>query len=269
MPTLDTSSFWEENKVRRNTVKEKLARGEAQFGTMILDLHGPGLAQIMENAGADFIMYDMEAACMDIGLIKNQLSMCRGLKIIPFVNVASQDPVMMQLALDSGALGIMIPVVETRAQAQAIADITHYPPKGRRGVAFGIAHDDYSMGELAKNIKDADKRNMIIPKIESAAGVEAIDEILSVPGIDAAFVGHMDLSVSLGTPGDYDNPKFNAAVDKVIAACKRHKKPGVCLVGSTEAGKKWMKKGFRMVMYSTDTMLIAGAYRAGLAELKA
>ncbi|MSP49131.1 MAG: hypothetical protein EXQ95_07360 [Alphaproteobacteria bacterium] len=254
--------------MRPNPVKAKLARGEAAFGTMILDLSGPGLAKIFENAGADFIMYDMEAACFDIGLIKSQLAMCRGLKIVPMVNVASQDPVMIQLPLDCGAMGLMIPVVETRAQAEAIARVTHYPPKGRRGVAFGIAQDDYSLGGLDRQIKAADKRNMIIPKIETAKGVENIDEILSVAGIDAAFVGHMDLSVSLGVPGNYTHPKFSAAVDKVIAACKRHKKPGVCLVASPEAAKAWMKKGFRMVMYSTDTMLIASAYKAGLEAIK-
>ena len=125
--------------MRPNPVKAKLARGEAQFGTMILDLAGPGLAKIFENAGADFIMYDMEAACFDIGKIKDQMAMCRGLKIVPMVNVASQDPVMMQLPLDCGAMGLMIPVVETREQAEKIAAITHYPPKGKRGVAFGIA----------------------------------------------------------------------------------------------------------------------------------
>ena len=162
----------------------------------------------------------------------------------------------------------MIPVVETREQAERIAAVTHYPPKGKRGVAFGIAQDDYSLGGLDKQIKAADKRNMIIPKIETAKGVENIEEIISVPGIDAAFVGHMDLSVSLGVPGNYTHPKFSAAVDKVIAACKRHKKPGVCLVASPEAAKAWMKKGFRMVMYSTDTMLIASAYKAGLEQIK-
>lgn len=254
--------------MRPNPVKAKLARGEAAFGTMILDLSGPGLAKIFENAGADFIMYDMEAACFDIGKIKDQMAMCRGLKIVPMVNVASQDPVMMQLPLDCGAMGLMIPVVETREQAERIAAVTHYPPKGRRGVAFGIAQDDYSLGGLDKQIRAADKRNMIIPKIETAKGVENIDEIVSVPGIDAAFVGHMDLSVSLGVPGNYTHPRFSAAVDKVIAACKRHKKPGVCLVASPEAAKAWMKKGFRMVMYSTDTMLIAGAYKAGLDAIK-
>jgi 2-keto-3-deoxy-L-rhamnonate aldolase RhmA len=254
--------------MRRNPVKEKLARGEAAFGTMILDLHGPGLAQIFSNAGAEFIMYDMEAACWDIGLIKDQLSMCRGLPIVPMVNVASHEPIMLQLPLDCGAMGIMIPVVETRAQAEAIARATRYPPKGRRGVAFGIAHDDYSLGNIDKHMKAAHKRNMIIPKIETALGVENIDDIVSVDGIDAAFVGHMDLSVSLGVPGDYTHPKFHKAVDKIIAACKRHKKPGVCLVGSPEAAKVWMKKGFRMVMYSTDTLLLAGAYRAGLEAIK-
>jgi 2-keto-3-deoxy-L-rhamnonate aldolase RhmA len=255
--------------MRQNPVKTKLARGESAFGTMILDLSGPGLPQIFENAGAEFIMYDMEAACWDIGTIKNQIAMCRGLALVPMVNAASQDPVMLQTPLDCGAMGLMVPVVETKAQARQIARVTRYPPHGARGVAFGIAHDDYSFGQIDEQIAAADERTMIIAKIETAKGVHNVDEILSVSGIDAAFLGHMDLSVSLGVPGDYDHPTFTDAVDIVIAACARHDKPGVCLVSSPEAAKRWIAKGFRMVMYSTDTMLLASAYSSGLAAIKA
>ena len=255
--------------MRPNPVKAKLARGETAFGTMILDLRGPGLARIFENAGAEFVMFDMEAACWDIGTIKDQLAMCRGLDIVPFVNAASQDAAMLQQPLDCGAMGLMVPVVETRAQAEQIARATHYPPHGARGVAFGIAHDDYSLGGIEERIAAADERTMIIAKIETMEGVQNIDEILAVDGIDAAFVGHMDLSASLDVAGDYEHPRFVEAVETVIAACERHDKPGVCLVATPEAATLWMVRGFRMVMYSTETMLLAAAYRSGLEAIKA
>jgi 2-dehydro-3-deoxyglucarate aldolase/4-hydroxy-2-oxoheptanedioate aldolase len=161
-------------------------------------------------------------------------------------------------------MGLLVPVVQTRAEAEAIARIAHYPPAGVRGVAFGVAHDDYSSGALGERIQAADARTMVLVKIETAKGVENVDEILAVPGIDAAFVGHMDLSVSLGAPGAYDHPRFLAAVDRVIAACRRHGKTGACLVTAPEAARAWMEKGFRLVIYSTDVILLGSAFRAGV-----
>jgi 2-keto-3-deoxy-L-rhamnonate aldolase RhmA len=242
----------------------KLARGEPVFGPMILDLSGPGLPQIVANAGADFVVYDMEAGCLDIGQIKNQIAMTRGLGIAPIVNVASHEYAMLSRPLDSGAMGLMVPVVQTRAEAEALVRVTRYPPRGARGVAFGIAHDDYTGASIAERMALADARTLIIPKIENTAGVESIDAILGVDGIDVAFVGHMDLSVSLGVPGDYAHPRFVAAVDKVIASCKRHGKHGACLVTSPEAARAWIAKGFRIVLYSTDVILLGGALRAGI-----
>jgi 2-dehydro-3-deoxyglucarate aldolase/4-hydroxy-2-oxoheptanedioate aldolase len=165
-------------------------------------------------------------------------------------------------------MGLMVPVVQTRAEAEAIARITHYPPAGIRGAAFGIMHDDYAGTNIDQAIREADARNLIIAKIETVKGVENIDDIISVPGIDIAFLGHMDLSVSLGEPGRYDTPRFQAAVDRVIAACKRHGKHGACLVTTPDAARQWMAKGYRFIIYATDVILIASAFRSGIEAIK-
>jgi 2-dehydro-3-deoxyglucarate aldolase/4-hydroxy-2-oxoheptanedioate aldolase len=254
--------------MRSNPVRDKLARGETVFGPMIMEFASPGVAQIFAGAGADFIVYDQEAGCLDTATIKMQMALTRGLDIAPMVNVAWHDYELLVRPLDCGAMGLMVPVVQTRAEAQAIANITHYPPAGIRGAAFGIMHDDYAGTEIDQAIEIADARNLIIAKIETVKGVENIDEIISVPGIDVAFVGHMDLSVSLGAPGHYDTPQFLAAVDRVIAACKRHGKIGACLVTSPDAARQWMAKGFRFIIYSTDVILIASAFRSGIEAAK-
>jgi 2-keto-3-deoxy-L-rhamnonate aldolase RhmA len=142
--------------------------------------------------------------------------------------------------------------------------VTRYPPRGNRGVAFGIAQDDYTGAAIGERMVLADARTLIIPKIETVAGIDNIDAILAVDGIDVAFVGHMDLSVSLGVPGDYGHPSFVAAVDKVIAACKRHRKHGACLVATPEAARAWIAKGFRIILYSTDVILLGGGLKAGI-----
>jgi len=250
--------------MRPNPLIEKLRRDEPVFGPMIMDLSGPGLPQIVANAGADFIMLDMEAGCLDIGVIKTQIALTRGLGIAPMVNVASQDYAMITRPLDCGAMGLMVPVIETPEQAKAMAQLMRYPPRGRRGVAFGIAQDDYVGGSLAEGIPAGDARTLVIPKIETELGVRNIDAILGVDGVDSAFVGHMDLSVSLGVPGLYDHPRFVAAVDTVISACQRHGKHGACLVTSPEAARAWIAKGFRIVIYSNDVILFGSALKAGI-----
>ena len=254
--------------MRRNPLIAKLARNEPVFGPMIMEFASPGLPQIFASAGADFIVYDQEAGCLDIATIKQQMALTRGLGIAPLVNVPWHDYAQLVRPLDCGAMGLMVPVVQTRAEAEAIARITHYPPAGIRGAAFGIAHDDYAGTDIGNAIQEADARTLIMAKIETVRGVENIDDIISVPGIDIAFVGHMDLSVSLGEPGRYDTPRFLAAVDSVIAAARRHGKHGACLVTSPEAARSWIAKGYRCILYATDVILLATAFRGAIAAIK-
>jgi 2-dehydro-3-deoxyglucarate aldolase/4-hydroxy-2-oxoheptanedioate aldolase len=103
-----------------------------------------------------------------------------------------------------------------------------------------------------------------MPKIETALGVENIDEIMSVDGIDAAYVGHMDLSVSLGIPGDYLHPKFAAAVDRIITACRDRGKHVSCMAATPDAAKVWIARGVRIILYGTDVILLGASLRAGI-----
>ena len=250
--------------MRPNGMIEKLRRDEPVFGPMIMDLAGPGLPQIVANAGADFIVYDMEAGCLDMATVKNQLALVRGTGLAPLVNTSWHDYAMLARPLDSGAMGLMIPVVQTAAEAKEIVRICRYTPRGGRGVAFGIAHDDYSMAPIAERMRLADERTIIMPKIETALGVENIDEIMSVDGIDAAYVGHMDLSVSLGIPGDYLHPKFAAAVDRIITACRDRGKHVSCMAATPDAAKVWIARGVRVILYGTDVILLGASLRAGI-----
>ena len=255
--------------MRNNPVKAKLDRGEPVFGPMIMEFVSPGLPQIMAGAGADFIMYDMEAGCLDIAALKTQAALARGLPIVPMVNTPWHDYHLNARPLDCGAMGIMVPVVETAEQARSLARIAHYPPRGIRGVAFGIAHDDYSGGASSEAMRAADRRTMVIVKIETVKGVENVEEIMAVPGIDIGFVGHMDLSVSLGIPGNYQDRRFTRALERVVAACEAEGKHAACLVGDVETGAKRLAQGFRFVIYSTDVMLLTNGFRAGVEALRA
>jgi 2-keto-3-deoxy-L-rhamnonate aldolase RhmA len=262
-----TEKPWERT-VRPNPVRERLGRGETVFGVMVMECTNPGLPQIFAGAGADFIMYDQEAGCLDIAAVKLQAALCRGLGVAPMVNVPWHDYSMLTRALDCGAMGLMVPVVQTEAEAHSIARITHYPPAGTRGVAFGIAHDDYATADIGAAMQLADARTLVAVKIETAQGVENAHAIAAVRGIDVLFVGHMDLSVSLGIPGRYDDPRFIAARDKVMAACRAHGKAGGCLSATPDLAREWMAAGFRFVLYGTDVMLLANGFSDGLRAIR-
>jgi len=254
--------------MRANPLKARLARGETLFGTMVFEFASPGLAPIVAGAGADFILLDMEHSGWSFETIKQQIANAHGVGLAPFVNPAGDDYNLITRSLDLGAFGVMVPVVETRAQAEAIVRATRYPPHGNRGSAFGVAHTDYRMGDIAATIAAANARTMVIVKLETAKGVANADEIMSVPGVDVGFVGHTDLSVSLGRPAEFDHPEFVAARDRVLEACARHGKTAGCLVGSPEWGRTWIARGFRFVAYLGDIWLLAGALKGGIDAMK-
>jgi 2-keto-3-deoxy-L-rhamnonate aldolase RhmA len=210
--------------MRDNPLKTRLAAGEVVFGTMVFEFDSPGLARIVAAAGAAFIILDMEHSGWGVETIKRQIAFARGAGLVAVVNPPSDAREFIGRPLDLGADGLMIPVVETAAQAEAIVAATRYPPLGTRGSAFGIAHDDYAAGDVAATMAAANEHILVIVKIETAKGVANADAILGVPGIDIGFVGHTDLSASLGIPGQFAHPDLIAARAAVVDCCRKHGK---------------------------------------------
>ncbi|MSP48209.1 MAG: aldolase [Alphaproteobacteria bacterium] len=254
--------------MRDNPLKARLARGETVFGTMVFEFDSPGLARIVKAAGADYIILDMEHSGWSFETVKDQIQFARGAGLVPLVNPPGDDFNLITRSLDLGAKGLLVPVVETKAQAEAIVRATRYPPHGNRGSAFGVAHDDYVIGDAKKTMKAANAGVLVMVKIETRKGVANVDEIMAVPGVDVAFVGHTDLSVSLGMPLEFERPEFVRARDAVLAACKRHGKIAGNLVGNPKWGKAWIRKGFRMIAYMGDIWLLESALRSGIDAMR-
>ena len=129
--------------MRANPVKAALAAGGRAFGAMVFEFFSPGIPQICRNAGAQFILYDMEHTGLSFETLKTQFALCRGLDVVPMVRVPRGEYHFIARALDVGAMGVMVPMVGTAEEAAHIVSCTRYPPAGRRGAAFGFAHDDY------------------------------------------------------------------------------------------------------------------------------
>jgi 2-keto-3-deoxy-L-rhamnonate aldolase RhmA len=254
--------------MRANPMREKLRRGEAVFGPMVFEFFTPGLLPLISQAGADFVVLDMEHSGVGPDTIKAQLGAARGTGVVPIVRVPGSASHLIAPTLDAGALGIMVPLVETRAQAEAIAAWCRYRPLGRRGLGFSVAHDDYSAGDVTDKIAAANDRTLVIALIESETGIANADEILSVAGIDVGWLGHYDLTDSMGITGDFVHPRFNDAVTRLLAACERHGKAAGFLATSPQQAREWRAKGFRCLGYGTDVGLFRDALSDGITQLK-
>src|SRR5262249_26435956 len=123
-------------------------------------------------------------------------------------------------------------------------------------------------GNVAATMAGANARTLVIVKLETATGGAHADEILAVPGVDVGFVGHTDLSVSLGIPGQFAHPDFIVARNTVVASCRRHGKAAGCLGATPEVGRQWIAAGFRMVAYLGDIWLLAQALRSGIDAMR-
>ena len=168
----------------KNTIRKRALAGETVLGSMVFEFFVPGMPQILSQAGAEFILYDMEHTGLGFETLKTQFALCRGLGVVPMVRVPRGEYHFIARALDVGAQGIMVPMVESVAQARDIAQSAHYPKQGRRGAAFGFAHDDYAPGDPKDKMREADRRNLVIAQIETERGLEVVEDIAAVDGID-------------------------------------------------------------------------------------
>ncbi len=254
--------------MRTNTVKTKLAAGQIPLGTFVFEFNTPGIARIIAEAGADFLVFDMEHTGWSVETIRGLLASTRSTSLVPLVRVPTTEYDFIARVLDMGALGVMVPMVESAEQARTIVAAAKYPPEGRRGAAFGIAHDDYTGGDIVEKIRSANREGLLLAQIETAAGLTHVDEIAAVQGIDVLWIGQFDLSLSLGIPGELAHPRMIAAMDEVVAACHRHGKVAGIMAPDLASGCKLLKQGFRMLSYSGDLWTYQAALREALAALR-
>ena len=254
--------------MRENRVKRTLAAGGTSLGTMVFEFDSPGIGRIAAQAGAEFVCYDMEHTGWTSETVRRLMATTRSAEIVPMVRVPATQYHFVAQALDCGALAIMVPMVESAEQAQDIARFARYPPLGRRGAAFTVAHDDYTGGDVHQKMESANREVLLLAQIETVAGLEQVDAIAAVEGIDVLWIGHFDLTASMGIPAQFDHPDFHAAVDRVVEACGRHGKTAGIMAGDVATGREWLRRGFRALAYSGDLWIYGAALAQGLAALR-
>lgn len=245
--------------MRANPLKKRLAAGETVYGTMVCEFTAPGMPAALSAAGAEFVIYDMEHTGLDFADLKRQVSYGRSLGLIPFARPIEKSYSAITRLLDIGTLGLMLQMVESAEEAARIVSWTRYPPSGVRGVSFGQSHDDYAPGDFREKVRIANERVIVMPMIETRRGLDAIDEILAVDGVDGVHLGQFDLSLSLGVPGQVDHPDMQAAIDKIARCAEKHGKFAACLAVDPQTARDWRRRGFRMISCNYDVGLMQAA----------
>jgi len=250
--------------MRENGVKRALARGELQVGTAFFEFSTPGAPRIAAAAGAQFVFLDTEHTGWSMDVVRVLVTASLTAGVVPLVRPAGTAYHLISQPLDVGAMGLVLPMVEGREQAEHIVRSAKYPPEGRRGTAFRIAHDDYLAGDVDLKMASSNREVLLVAQIETAAGLEHAEEIAAVPGIDVLWVGQFDLTSSLGIPGQFENPAYLSALDRVAEAARSHRKAAGFMVTSEREAALVLSKGYTALAYSGDLWIYQEALEAGI-----
>ena len=246
-----------------NHTKGKLVAGRPAFGTVDGFVSTPSLMRMIAAAGFDFAMIDTEHSSFDLEVVSAMCQTARAAGLVPIVRPYTHDGPLLRRLLGLGAMGLMCPGVESRAQVDALRRILASPAEGPAVVDF---EPGFSGEPVAAYFRD---NVQLIVQCETRLGVERIDEILDGGGVDVVEVGRTDLSHSLGHPDERRHPEVLAALDTIIASCRRHGVAVGAMCDSAEDAQDLLRRGVRWLMYSSDTGILMKTYAQGAAVLQA
>jgi 2-dehydro-3-deoxyglucarate aldolase len=241
-------------------LKNKLREGKQTIGSWITIGH-PAIAEILARSGFDWLVVDLEHSTISLdqaGELIRTIDLCG---VAPLVRLTNNDSNLIKRVMDAGAHGIIVPMVTSAGEARAAVEATRFPPLGMRGVGlgraqgYGTAFEHYLAWQKSESV--------VVVQIEHIKAVEAIDEILTVKGVDGYLVGPYDLSCSMGTPGVFTTPEFIAALERIAAAGRRHKKPGGVHIVEPEPARlqEALEAGYGLIAYGVDFRFLDSSAR--------
>lgn len=241
----------------RNEFKRQLAEPGVTYGlfTGIVD---PAVAEVIASAGFDWMLLDAEHAPHDLRSILAHLQAAAAYDTPVLVRPESGDTVLIKRVLDVGALTLLIPMVESAEQAAQVVAASRYPPAGVRGVATSV-NRAARWGRVGDYLDGADGEICIVGQIETVAGVQAIESIAAVDGVDALFVGPSDLAASMGLIGQPGHPDVTAAVDDAIERIVATGRPAGVFATTPDLVERWVARGATFVAVGVDLSLLAKA----------
>jgi 2-dehydro-3-deoxyglucarate aldolase/4-hydroxy-2-oxoheptanedioate aldolase len=242
--------------MRANLVKQNLRVGKLQLGTGFGQLRSPEIPKLLVAAGFQWAFIDTEHGGFDLETVQDicRVSLMAGLS--PIVRVAELQYSLVARALDCGAQGVIFPRVESPELLERAVSWTKFPPLGVRGYGLTAVQVDYEPLTFAQIIEHVNTNTMVVLQIETRRALEAREELLAVPGIDAVMVGPADLSISLGVPGDFQHPKMVEAMETIRDSClSRSIAPGT-QTRSSALARFWKERGMLFLGCSNDTAML-------------
>lgn len=244
-------------------LKQALRQGELCIGSWITLAH-PAIGEIMARAGFTWLAVDLEHSVITIREAEELIRVIKLCGVVPLVRLSANDPVQIKRVMDAGAHGVIVPMVNSAAQAEQAVASVYYPPRGWRGVGLARAQ---GYGDNFEGYREwLQQEAVVIVQVEHIQAVENLKEILAVEGVDGFMVGPYDLSGSLGIPGQWAHPKMAEALARIreIGGAS-DKAPGIHVIEpDPEAARQKMAEGYRLIAYSLDIRLLDHACRQGL-----
>lgn len=253
--------------MRENRLKSVLAQGLAVSGPIMEEVRTVGVIKYLAASGHDFLWFDTEHNMLDWETLLTLVQMSLASGIVPLIRVTDLSYPLVARALDTGAFGVIIPRVETRAEVEQAVSFAKYPPLGRRG-AGGQARNAYLTRSVSEALEEGNALTMVIVQVESKEAVERLDELASVPGLDVVCIGPQDLSISLGVPGAFDHPLFLETVATIVERCARHNIPVGMVSREATAFARWHEMGIRFLVCGSDGSMLIQAARQDVATLR-
>lgn len=247
----------------KNQINAKLKEGKTLIGSWITMDH-PGIAEIMVNAGFDWVCIDIEHSAIDFSGVESLLRVIDLGGSVPFVRVTQNDNNIVKRVLDSGARGIIVPMVNSEEEAKKAVEACYYPPMGTRGVGL---HRANGYGTKFKEYREnLEKEITLVVQIEHIQALSNLEKIFAVKGVNAYMIGPYDLTSSMGIPGEFEHPEFLKALEKIQNAAKEVGLPqGIHIVEPEPAQLKLkIDQGYNFIAYGVDFRMIDLACRGGL-----
>jgi len=248
-------------------LKQQLKKDNFTIGSWIT-IGSTAIAEIMSQAGFDWLTVDMEHSAITIHQARNLIRVIELCGIVPLVRTEENNPICIKRVMDAGAHGVIVPMVNSRNEAEAAVNAVKYPPLGTRGVGLARAQK-YGFGFEAYK-KWVENDSVVIVQIEHIKAIENLEAILCTPGVDGTFVGPYDLSGSLGCPGEFDRPEVRQALQHYEDTCRRMQKPmGFHVVQPDPVmTMNYREKGYSFVAVGVDMLYLGAKCRNTLDDLK-
>ncbi|HWP51512.1 MAG TPA: aldolase/citrate lyase family protein [Clostridia bacterium] len=246
----------------KNAVKEKILMGQKVLGTFH-ELGSATAIEMLGYGGLDFVIIDTEHGPFEVERVQEFIRAAHGTNAVPMVRTKDSERNSILKMLDVGAMGLIIPNVNSLEEIKRIVEYGKYFPIGNRGVAPTSGSkfwtDDYASQGLNHYFSVSNRESLLLPQCETRECLESIEQIVAIDGVDGIFVGPYDLSTSLGKPGQFSDPEVSGAIERVLKACQAANKLSFIYAGSLDDVAKKYVQGFNAVCYGMDALILKEA----------